>query len=136
MKLTDYETSKALKELGFNGECRYGYTYLDNKLDNLRGALITNTMIDYDNERYGLYEHDCACPYLPQAADFLREQYGVHVETNPLPTNDRVDFNSWMYDVYKNGEDFNIPGRAEHDYPDHDTALQEGVKKGVEVVKE
>lgn len=121
MKLTDYETAKALKELGFDEVCHYVYMRFPPGDEPESGMAV--------RQNSELIKDEFTIPELHKAADFLREQYGVHVYAYPI--NSKWDL--WRYFIHKRQR--NMPQDEAKKYPDHDTALQEGIKKGVEIVK-
>jgi len=70
-----FESSKLLKEKGFDGKC--DYLYVDGKLVRALGCACNWN----DGETlFADYKNECSAPTIQMAMKWLREVYNIHIE--------------------------------------------------------
>lgn len=112
----DYDTSVALKELGYVGICDAYYEQTGSEDYNREFFRLSYTSINR-----------VAAPLLYQAHKFLREEKGLHIEI------DRVGYD-WLVSVIetKNNLCLAVKNRCQS----YEEALLEGIKEAIKILKE
>lgn len=88
----DYNTAKALKELGFDEPCIGSYN--DKGNFNIGSTFgITNSLIDEWIRNGVIGNYICTAPTHQQVIDWLYDKHGLHVSIFPISKN------QWVYEI-------------------------------------
>ena len=117
----DYETSVALKELGYDGYCAAYYHLFDDE-DDARNSFEYAYGFDFQNSN-NIYR--VGAPLLYQAQKWLREEKDFIVLVDHILTED----GDWCYNITH-------LGRSAKVFKSYEEALSEGVKCAVKLLKE
>ena len=117
----DYETSVALKELGYDGCCAAYYHLYDDEYD-ARNSFEYACGFDFQNSN-NIYR--VGAPLLYQAQKWLREEKDFIVLVDHILTED----GDWCYNITH-------LGRSAKVFKSYEEALSEGVKCAVKLLKE
>lgn len=120
----DYETSVALKELGYDGYCAAYYHLFDDE-DDARNSFEYAYGFDFQNSN-NIYR--VGAPLLYQAQKWLREEKGMLLQTTYLELSDE-----WICVIRDKNKRHGYSAQKQKNYEE---ALSEGVKCAVKILKE
>ena len=133
----DYETSVALKELGYKVPTSAYYMPNNNKLifvsNSLRGGYVIDCFRSHNSFPKEVMTSDYIdAPTMWEAQKWLREEKKVIVVIVPYTYNIITETRTWTYEMWL--ED-NLE-REVHDFKTYEEALSEGIKEAVKILKE
>ena len=128
-----FDTAKLLKEAGF--EANLKTRYVEEEKD--EWAFWDSGAKRSD---YNYFDDTIACPTQALAARWLRETHGIHVSSNifmdsanDADGNTVDEWNFWSYDLFDNSG--RIIEESDDRYDSYEEALEAGLKRGLELIK-
>ena len=135
-----FDTAKLLKEAGFDVPCRG--VYVTDRIGYYEFRENDNKQTANDlwwNTRDG-FQYEYLAPTLALAARWLRETHGIHVSSNifidsanDADGNTVDEWNFWSYDLFDNSG--RIIEESDDRYDSYEEALEEGLKRSLELIK-